>query len=213
MPEMTASSMRLRKNRLASFTLIELLTVMTIISILAALVIFAASGAWSRAKRSRAAGEIQGMSTALESYKTDNGIYPVGNTTAGTASALTGPPGGTYPLDPSLVGGKYQISSEALYQALSGQAYYTATPVAGVKSYMPFKINQIGNPAGPLSYVKDPWNYSYGYSTGSPSSPPTVNDLAPYNSAGFFDLWSTGGTTGPTTANPNAINAWISNWQ
>lgn len=213
MPEMTALSVGLRRKRPAAFTLIELLTVMAIISILATFMIFAATGAWTKAKRSRAAGEIQGMSAALESYKTDNGIYPVGNTTAGTASALTGPPGGAYPLDPSLVGGAYQISSEALYQALSGQAYYTATPAAGIKSYFPFKINQIGNPNGPLSYIQDPWNYSYGYSTGSPSSPPAAADPAPYNGKGLFDLWSTGGTTKTTTSNPTPINTWVSNWQ
>ena len=177
MPEMNALRMTLRKNRLASFSLIEMLTVMAIIAILAALVLYAGSGVWTKAARSRAASEIQAMSTALEGYKTDNGIYPVGNTTAASGSILTGPPSpGTYPSDPAVANSaNYQNSSEALYQALSGQAYYTAAPVAGAKSYMPFKINQIGNSTGPLSYIKDPWNNSYGYSTGDNLTPQVLS--------------------------------------
>jgi prepilin-type N-terminal cleavage/methylation domain-containing protein len=204
----TLSRVTRQARRLASFTLIELLTVMAIIAILAALTLAAASGVMNQAARKRAASEIQAMSTALESYKTDNGIYPVGNTTAGTASILTGPPGGTYPLDPT--GAGYQNASEALYQALSGQKFFGDTPGSVGKSYMSFKVNQVAVPNGPLSYVKDPWSYSYGYSTGSPKTPATAADPAPYNGAGFFDLWSTGGTKGLKATD---ANTWISNWQ
>src|ERR1035441_3835967 len=117
MPKMTASSVAPRKRRLASFTLVELLMVMTIILILAALILGAGSGAMKKAARSRASGEIQAMSTALEGYKIDNGIYPV-------ASFLTGPPApGAYPFDPVVANvTAYQNSSQALYLALSGQA-------------------------------------------------------------------------------------------
>ena len=199
-----------RPHRSGGFTLIELLTVIAIIAILAALVLAAGSGVMQKAARARAAGEIQGMSTALESYKTDNGIYPVGNSAGNTSSILVGPPAGTYPLDPTQ--NNYQVASEALYLALSGRANYNDTPLAGVKSYMDFKGNQIGNPTGP-SWIKDPWNNSYGYSTGSPSATPTPSDPAPYNGAGFFDLWSTAGTTKATASNPTPTNSWISNWQ
>jgi len=179
----------------ASFTLIELLTVMAIIAILAALILYAGSGVMTKAMRSRAASEVQAMSTALESYKTDNGIYPA------ASNLLTN----TYKAnDGSQSGGLYQLSSQILYTNLSGQAYYTATPVAGVKSYMSFKANQVGNPTvSGQTYIKDPWGYSYGYSTGDG----TAN--YPYNGNNFFDLWSTGGLL---SAKANT-NAWISNWQ
>jgi len=203
MPKMTALSLAPRRNRVASFTLIELLTVIAIIAILAAIVLSAGSGVMQRAARSRASGEIQAMSTALEGYKTDNGIYPA-------VSLLTGPPSGAYPGDPAVANvTAYQNSSQALYLALSGQASYGAAPTAGVRSYMGFKINQMGNPTAATSYIKDPWNNSYGYSTGDANVPPVAQVLYPNNGTGFFDLWSTGGTT----AGGTATNTWLSNWQ
>lgn len=194
MPEMPPLDRMLRKNRLASFTLVELLTVMAIIAILAALTLSAASEVMNKAKRSRATTEIQAISTALEGYKTDNGSYPPsdGVLTTNTPYSLYD---GT-----SL---NYQTNSTLLYIALTGTNYFDAVPPTGVKNYMPsLKINQIGNPTGPYSYIKDPWNYSYGYSTG------TVANY-PYNGTGFFDLWSTGGLL---AAQVNT-NAWLSNWQ
>lgn len=205
MLKMTASSVVLRKNlRQSSFSLIELLMVIAIIAILLGLTLYAVSGLMNKAARSRASGEIQAMGTALEGYKTDNGIYPA-------ASFLTGPPSpGTYPSDPAVANvTAYQNSSQALYLALSGQASYNTAPAAGVKSYMAFKINQIGNPTAASSYIKDPWNNSYGYSTGDANIPPVAQVLYPNNGTGFFDLWSTAGKTVGGTA----TNTWLSNWQ
>jgi general secretion pathway protein G len=197
MPEMTGYSVGSRRSRLASFTLIELLTVMAIISILAAFMISAGIGVWNRAKRSRAAGEIQGMSTALESYKADNGIYPQ------ASGMLTNAYAGN---DGSQNGGLYQASSYILYTSLSGQVNFNTPPTAGTKSYFPFKVNQVGNLGG-NTYVKDPWGYSYGYSTGDANNP---QQTSPYTGSGFFDLWSTGGLTGAANAN---TSVWLNNWQ
>lgn len=58
------------------FTLVELLVVITIIAILAALVLSTAGGIQDKAARSRAQSEIAALSAALESYKADNGDYP-----------------------------------------------------------------------------------------------------------------------------------------
>jgi len=194
MPEMTSLSRALRKNRLASFTLIELLTVMAIIAILSALVLSAWPGAMNMVARKRAASEIMAMSTALEAYKTDNGIYPQASGLITTSYAGN---------DGS--GGLYQASSYILYTSLSGQANYNTVPAAGAKSYMSFKLNQVGNLAG-NTYVQDPWGYSYGYSTGDAATPQLT---PPYNGTGLFDLWSTGGLL---KAKVNT-SAWLSNWQ
>jgi len=205
MPKTTALNVVLRKNMSASFTLVELLTVIAIIAILAALTLAAGTGVLKKAARSRASSEIQAMSTALEGYKNDNGIYPVGNTTAGSSSSLLGPPTGAYPGDPVVANvTAYQNSSAALFQALSGITNYaTDIPLSSVKHYMSFKANQIGSPTV-NSYIKDPWNNSYGYSTGDNQTP---QGQYPFNGSGFFDLWSTAGTT------TSATNTWISNWQ
>ncbi len=198
---------KLGKSRLNSFTLVELLVVMAIIGILVAITLAAASGVMAAAARSRSHGEIQAMSAALESYKSDNGAYPQSfSTTLVTNSA-------TSPYNSSSVDGSsstYITTSQTLYQALSGQTNFLDPPVSGVKTYMSFKVSQVGNASAPAgsagtasSYIQDPWSYSYGYNTGS-----TTN--APYNGSGFFDLWSTAGLLAPAATNSAA---WIANWQ
>jgi len=199
---MTVPLVASRRSPSASFSLIELLTVIAIIAILAALILTAGNGVITKSLRSRASAEIQAMSTALEGYKTDNGTYPLDNTlntnTYTTVNVTT------------TGAGSYQVPAETLYQALSGQTNFNDNPLTAGKSYMSFRPNQLGNVsaamgttgAGSTTYVQDPWRYPYGYSTGT-------NTSYPYNGNGFFDLWSTGGKTGTTAAN---TNTWISNW-
>ena len=67
------------------FTLVELLIVIAIIAILAALTLNTAGYIQKKAARSRAETEIAALSAALESYKADTGDYPTG-----TASAPSG---------------------------------------------------------------------------------------------------------------------------
>lgn len=69
------------------FTLIELLVVIAIIAILASLVLAAAGSVQKKGARSRAESEIAAVAAALESYKADNGDYPI-NSTAGSSLAL-----------------------------------------------------------------------------------------------------------------------------
>jgi len=183
-----------------SFTLLELLVVIAIIAILAALTIGAAEAVFKEAGRNRTKGEIQAISSALEQYKTDNGIYATADFFGSTNAYVT--------VDPT--GANYEDSSEALYQALSSKTNFTDPSVPGAKSYFAFKITQVGNAtsgAGP-SYVQDAFGYSYGYYTGDTNQPPQET---PNNGAGFFDFWSTGGNLNTTTTNPT--NSWISNWQ
>ena len=60
----------------AGFTLIELLVVLVIIGILAGYIGPKIMGHPEEAKRTKAALQIQGIETALQMYKLDNGIYP-----------------------------------------------------------------------------------------------------------------------------------------
>ena len=155
-----------------------------------------------KGRRSRAAGEIQAMSAALEGYKIDNGIYPATNMATtynvyGTllTNAYASTDGRTSP---------YIDNAAALYLCLSGQTNFNDTPAPGNKAYMSFTIGQVGNPTSG-TYVRDPWTYAYGYSIGTG----TATAATPYNGNGFYDLWSTGGKLS-SAPNPNA---WISNWQ
>ena len=58
------------------FPLVELLTVVAIIAILAGLVISTSGYIQKKAARSRAEAEIAAMEAALESYRADTGVYP-----------------------------------------------------------------------------------------------------------------------------------------
>lgn len=87
-----------------------MLTVMAIIAVIASLVVAVSGLVQSKAARSRAEGEIAAMSTAIESYKSDNGIYPQTKDTD--------------ELDPrkdaNPTSKKYQEASIDLYKELSG---------------------------------------------------------------------------------------------
>ena len=62
--------------RTRAFTLIEMLTVMAVIAILASLVVSVNAYAHKKAALLRAEGEIKTMSAACENYKGDFGAYP-----------------------------------------------------------------------------------------------------------------------------------------
>jgi len=135
------------------FTLIELMVVIAIIIILAAIAIPNYLTMTARAKKSRVASDFAGLATALETYRTDWNTYPVAakNTIAGVttpASAaygeLTGkgttlnkPTGGTATAAgdmPPIVYMTTNILASMInpYSALAADQYqYTGTNVTG----------------------------------------------------------------------------------
>jgi len=195
------------------FTLIELLTVISIIAILAGLVLSTASYIQKKAATSRAQAEIKGIEAACESYKADNGIYPIGSGSTGqTASDLLQPAGGSAKYDPSsITSPSYQAACAVLYQAITGDGndklISGGTNSQGKfgtcgKCYMELKPNQTGSNSGTY-YIVDPFGFSYGYSTAMAST-----GTNGYNTT--FDLWSTAGTTSAKTSGTQA--KWIKNW-
>ncbi len=206
--------------RRAAFTLIELLTVIAIILVLAGLLLHIAGSANTKASLARAQAEIQAMSSALESYKTDNGTYPRNSDT----DALNAqPPSGSAPPDPST----YKNAGYYLYQVLSGYGTNAVTNAPN-KAYLPFTPGQLSTgTAAPTTttYIIDPFGIAYGYSTASLLAQDAANaqttQTAPDATKGYnptFDLWSTGGygTGGKTypagVVNSNQITLWVKNW-
>jgi prepilin-type N-terminal cleavage/methylation domain-containing protein len=202
-----------------AFTLIELIVVVTVITILAGLVLSTAGYARKKGARARAETEIAAISAACESYKADNGIYPRDPTANTATDALNARAMG----DPTTT--LYNTASLVVYRALSGDRNLdrnvttadenfnidgtTLTPPLNQlpQSYFTFKPNMLSpsDQTQNVQYIRDPFGNSYGYSTANQANPNNG-----YNPT--FDLWSTSGlTTNP--GNPDTITPqWIKNW-
>ncbi len=171
-----------------AFTLIELMAVITIIVILAALVIGSMGFVQDKQARSKAKVQVELLSKALEEYKLDTGSYPASTKDDGTGQ-----------------------SDICLYQALFYEGYtYTkaTTPPSpwtkGTKIYVA-DLDPITNKQGwedpvtattpPASAkVKDPWGYEYRYRSAAANPSGTQNP--------DFDLWSVG-KDGSSTTTPS----------
>ena len=205
-----------RRNRFA-FTLVEMLTVMAVIAILASLIVSVNAFAHKKAALVRAEGEIRTMVAACESYKGDFGDYPSDlSNDAATVSVCP-------VLDGDPRKDKYQKASLVLYKALSGDA--NANGKATEKPYFEFRPDQLQrNSAGEIKFIKDPFGNSYGYSTTGAEAEKEFRAKLQRNpttartkSNGFnptFDLWSTGGVISPATDTElNEVRKrWVKNW-
>lgn len=95
--------MHIRTPHNRGFTIVELLIVIVVIAILAAVTIVAYNGIQSRAKDSQRLADIAAITKALELYKTQNGQYPaaVGNSVGGWE--ISSNPNGNQPFLKSIV--------------------------------------------------------------------------------------------------------------
>ncbi|HSI87364.1 MAG: hypothetical protein ACAI35_15080 [Candidatus Methylacidiphilales bacterium] len=118
--------------------------------------------------RARTSSQIAGLEMALKHYRIDNGEYPV--TVSGSM------PSPVNQGDPAT----YADSARLLFSSLSGRANFGTAPVSGIKSYYPFKRNQISGLSSTVA--ADAWGNAIGY-----------NSRKPHHNPGSFDLWSTGG--------------------
>ena len=205
----------------AAFTLIELLTVITIILILAGLILGIAGSAQHKAAVSRADGEIHALSVAANNYQIDNGTYP--RDTASSATNATDKLDALKYYDPASNGTPtYTAASLVLYQLLGGSYYIVSSGttstitlwssgsgVAQPTVYYPFKDSQLMNSKNVTSgyidpstvqAILDPFGFSYGYSTAYQADVDANNATTPpgttapthgYNPT--YDLWSTAG--------------------
>jgi prepilin-type N-terminal cleavage/methylation domain-containing protein len=209
--------------RSAAFTLVEMITVIAIIAILAGLILAINGLVQAKSAKARAQAEIVALSGAMDSYKTDNGGYPQDSTKTDTLD-----PRKNTAADASL-GGKYSLSSQFLYGELTGDTKFTGTASNMTRNYAPgfWTPSRLGGPktngvlAAGVQYIMDPYGNSYGYSTAGllleeeyratlsttpGASRPTQNSQSTQGYNPSFDLWSTAGDTLGNTAK------WAKNW-
>ncbi|WP_207799363.1 prepilin-type N-terminal cleavage/methylation domain-containing protein [Candidatus Cryosericum septentrionale] len=116
------------------FTLIELMVVIAIIIILAAIAIPNYLTMTARAKKSRIASDMATLATVLETYKTDWGQYPI--------VAATTPEG-------------VSVHTSKVYMALVGPDFTSPETASGVGNDLNVvaNTNAIGE-KGPINYIK-----------------------------------------------------------
>ena len=85
------NEMAMRRARRNAFTLIELLLVLVILSILAAVVVPKFTNRTEQAREAAAKTEISGMDAAMDTFEIDNGRYPTNE--EGIAALTNMPPG------------------------------------------------------------------------------------------------------------------------
>lgn len=215
----------MRKPPSSAFTLLEMLTVLAIIVVLAGLVLSVGGYVSKKSALARSAGEIAMLSSACESYKSDNGNYPRDVPTSGAGvTDVISPKNDFIPTNT-----KYAESSLFLYKELSGDKVGAGTRPDGIpddgatrymKEFEPRILNATRNPATKaiteVRYLQDPFGFPYAYSTAAakdeqdyqtkllrnPSNRasiirPSGNALRGFN-PGSYDLWSTGGSNAKT---------------
>ena len=209
-----------RTGKLA-FTLIEMLTVMAVIAVLASLIVAVNAFAHKKASLVRAEAEIKTMSASCENYKADTGGYPRDVSTDAAAESDTDL------LCPALDGDplaeKYRKACLVLYKALSGDENLDGK--AKEKPYCEFRPSQLKkNTEGVIQFIQDPFGNPYGYSTNGAATEELYRDQLGKNpsarrpkSGGFnptFDLWSTAGVISKEAgAELNPVRKrWIKNW-
>ena len=125
-------SVRRARRNSAGFTLIELMVVIVIIGMLAAIVVPRFMGAAGKAASTSAKAQISSFKTALQLYKLDNGSYP--KTSEGLDALLKNDKGRNY------------LEQDMIPKDPWGNAYIYACPGQGGHD---FEISSLGADAAP----------------------------------------------------------------
>ena len=211
----TAPARRLAK---CGFTLVELLVVIGIISILAAMILPTLGKAKGSAKKAQARSEMQNISGAVRAYEAEYSRFPIPTLitrqlktpdyTFGTkhmmgnsARLLTNPKG--EPLEPIATPGRVQVSNAELVAILRAEVKFrNGRPTSNRNHGMnPKKVNFLNakdvtsttqGGVGTDGVFRDPWG-----------SPYIVTVDANYDGKTIDAFYGQGGVSAPTKANNN----------
>ena len=133
-----------------AFTLVELLTVIAVIAILAGITFGITTGVYERQARTRAQAELSILASALEAYRAEYGSYPIAD-------------GMEWDDD----------NAEILYQALTGQIDPKGEEPPKDRAFVDISRFDLRNPEEPDSFSDDnafldPWGEPYGYQFDDP---------------------------------------------
>jgi len=208
-----------------AFTLIEMVTVVAVIIVLAGMVISVSGYVQNKGAREKTTAQLKNLQLQCEAYKVDNGTYPRDDKATPCPSDVLDPrihfspvSGSSAPL--------YINSCRYLYSALSGDFEPAAAPDGQAEEhvYYAFKRDELNfakNGDGSIKtvrFIQDPFGNCYGYSTAAATqeaeyrkklrenpTEPRPSQQQGYNPT--YDLWSTAGGTSQT-----ATGKWIKSW-
>jgi prepilin-type N-terminal cleavage/methylation domain-containing protein len=191
--------------RRSAFTLIEMLVVIGIIGILAALILGGASIANSKMKRAKAEAERDALVTAIQSYKNKKGFYPPDNTKSTIMSPLfyelTGTVvlGGNYK---SLVSGDNLSPANIINIFNAGGFLNASADPSEVLNFAP----TISKSSRTASFTIPSTTTTYTLFCITIKGPPQINtiDGKPFEP---YDVWNYV-STNPTN-NPGSYDLWI----
>ncbi len=221
----------MKRPSVRGFTLVEMLTVMAVIAVLASLIVAVMGVVQRNAAAKRAESEIATLTAQLENYRADNGEYPRKGKSDDLDPRLDGNPATGKTAE------KYEDANMVLYSALSGDKLPDKDPDGkpedGEKIYFEFKRDMLKTKKdekdpgkiAEVKFIQDPWGNAYGYSTARAKAEAEFNkDLRkdpttsrPKSMPGYnptFDLWSTGGSAKNQTLDGQQADAakWVKNW-
>jgi prepilin-type N-terminal cleavage/methylation domain-containing protein len=120
----------IRKNsKQTGFTIVELLVVIVVIGILAAITIVSYSGITQRANAATLQSDLKSASTKLAIYKAENDTYPPTQTDAENAGCLPASDGTVY--DYSVTGDVYHLSATSV--AAGSTAYHISSDIGSIE--------------------------------------------------------------------------------
>jgi prepilin-type N-terminal cleavage/methylation domain-containing protein len=177
--------------RRSAFTLIELLTVISIIAILMAMTIAIISYAQDKAAEERTKSVLIAVKAGLERYNDEYGEYPEPVENSGTGKS----------------------GSVALYQALMddgddeilGGPNEPSDGRTGENMFVDVKSKGFVDGEGSTYWIKDGYDRKIYYQVYDPENPEATNQTT-------YDLWSYGKDKGGSKADTDNEALWIKNW-